>query len=255
MLHFSSPTPLHGTARKPKATGVSKPNHSAESLSRITQRRFASRSALKHQSRVPGVGHTAARGHLDEAAIGIKFEHRLRVGGADFSELGRGEAERAGQTDHTETDIVVVDDGLVVAAAGRAAFAGVADPGAAASSISSLAAAAAISQGWSSPGATLLPHLVVPAGAILAALGSEQIDHPARRQPGRGGPRGPPVRFVVVNAGSIADAAQLLIEAVPESVSMQDARPSSRRRMAAANLRPGARSIGSYGRGENCSCS
>ena len=104
----------------------------AESLSRITQRRFASRSALKHQSRVPGVGHTAARGHLDEAAIGIKFEHRLRVGGADFSELGRGEAERAGQTDHTETDIVVVDDGLVVAAAGRAAFAGVADPGAAA---------------------------------------------------------------------------------------------------------------------------
>jgi len=67
--------------------------------------------------------------------------------------------------------------------------------------------------------------------------------------------QGPPVRFVVVNAGSIADAAQLLIEAVPESVSMQDARPSSRRRMAAANLRPGARSIGSYGRGENCSCS
>jgi len=123
----------------------------AESLSRITQRRFASRSALKHQSRVPGVGHTAARGHLDEATIGIKFEHRLRVGGADFSELGRGEAERAGQTDHTETDIVVVDDGFIVAAAGRAAFAGVADPGAAASSISSLAAAAAISQGWSSP--------------------------------------------------------------------------------------------------------
>ena len=60
--------------------------------------------------------------------------------------------------------------------------------------------------------------------------------------------QGPPLRFVVVNAGSIADAAQLLIEAVPESVSMQDARPSSRRRMAAANLRPGARSIGSYGR-------
>jgi len=27
--------------------------------------------------------------------------------------------------------------------------------------------------------------------------------------------QGPPVRFVVVNAGSIADAAQLLIEAVP----------------------------------------
>jgi hypothetical protein len=27
----------------------------------------------------------------------------------------------------------------------------------------------------------LLPHLVVPADAILAALGSEQIDHPARR--------------------------------------------------------------------------
>jgi hypothetical protein len=41
---------------------------------------------------------------------------------------------------------------------------------------------------------------------------------------------------VVVNAGSIADAAQLLIEALPVSVSLQDARPSSRRRMAAANL-------------------
>jgi hypothetical protein len=66
--------------------------------------------------------------------------------------------------------------------------------------------------------------------------------------------QGPPVRFEVVNAGLIADAAQLLIEAVPESVSVQDARPSSRRRIAAANLRPGARSIGSYGRGEKCSC-
>jgi hydrogenase nickel incorporation protein HypA/HybF len=55
----------------------------------------------------------------------------------------------------------------------------------------------------------------VPADAIVAALGSEQIDHPTRRQPGRGGPQGPPVRFEVVNAGSIADAAQLLIEAVP----------------------------------------
>jgi hypothetical protein len=59
---------------------------------------------------------------------------------------------------------------------------------------------------------------------------------------------------VVVNAGSIADAAQRLIEAVPESVSVQDARPSSRRRMAAANVRTGARSVGSYGRGENCRC-
>ena len=38
---------------------------------------------------------------------------------------------------------------------------------------------------------------------------------PTRRQPGRGGSQGPPVRFEVVNAGSIADAAQLLIEAVP----------------------------------------
>jgi len=66
--------------------------------------------------------------------------------------------------------------------------------------------------------------------------------------------QGPPVRFVVVNAGSIADAAQLLIEAVPESVSVQDARPSSRRRMAAANERTGAQSVGSYGRGENCRC-
>jgi hypothetical protein len=28
----AAPTPLYGTARKPKATGVSKPNHSAESL-------------------------------------------------------------------------------------------------------------------------------------------------------------------------------------------------------------------------------
>ena len=27
----------------------------------------------------------------------------------------------------------------------------------------------------------LLPHLVLPADAILAALGREQIDHPARR--------------------------------------------------------------------------
>ena len=27
----------------------------------------------------------------------------------------------------------------------------------------------------------LLPHLVLPADAIVAALGSEQIDHPARR--------------------------------------------------------------------------
>ena len=72
------------------------------------------------------------------------------------------------------------------------------------SSFCSLAAAAAISQGWSSPGATLLLHLVVPADAIVAALGSEQIDHPTRRQPGRGGPQGPPVRFEVVNAGSIA---------------------------------------------------
>ena len=123
-----APTPLYGTDRKPKATGVSKPNHSAESLNEGSP----TDPQLKHQSRVPGVGHTAARGHLDEAAIGIKFEHRLRVGGADFSELGRGEAERAGQTDHTETDIVLVDDGLVVAAAGRAAVAGVADPGAAA---------------------------------------------------------------------------------------------------------------------------
>ena len=32
---------------------------------------------------------------------------------------------------------------------------------------------------------------------------------------GRGGPQCPPARFEVVNAGSIADAAQLLIEAVP----------------------------------------
>lgn len=122
------------------------------------------------------------------------------------------------------------------------------------SSFCSLAAAAAISQGWSSPGATLLLHLVVPANAIVAALGSEQIDHPTRRQPGRGGPQGPPVRFEVVNAGSIADAARLLIEALPESASVQDARPSSRRRMAAANVRTGARSVGSYGRGEHCSC-
>jgi hypothetical protein len=44
---------------------------------------------------------------------------------------------------------------------------------------------------------------------------------------------------VVVNAGSIADAAQLLIEAMRVSVSLQDARPSSRRRMAAANVRTG----------------
>jgi hypothetical protein len=56
---------------------------------------------------------------------------------------------------------------------------------------------------------------VVPADAVVAALGSEGNDHPARRQPGQGGPRCPPVRFEVVNAGSIADAAQLLIEAVP----------------------------------------
>jgi len=121
-------TPSYETARKSKATGFSKPNHSAESLNGGSPPGLQ----LKHQSRVPGVGNTAARGHLDEAAIGIKSEQRLRVGGTDFSELGRGEAERAGQTDHTETDIVFVDDGLVVAAAGRAAVAGVADPGAAA---------------------------------------------------------------------------------------------------------------------------
>ena len=92
----AAPTPLYGTARKPKATGVSKPNHSAESLNGASPPGLQ----LKHQSRVPGVGNTAARGHLDEAAIGIKFEQRLRVGGTDFSELGRGEAERAGQGEH-----------------------------------------------------------------------------------------------------------------------------------------------------------
>ena len=174
----------------------------AESLSRITQRRFASRSALKHQSRVPGVGHTAARGHLDEAAIGIKFEHRLRFGGADFSELGRGEAERAGQgehwspaglaisgqrvweagvlgqTDHTETDIVVVDDGFIVAAAGRAAFAGVADPGAAAQQLL-----------FVSSRSSNQPGLVITRGDTSAPSGSACRRH--RGRPGLGTNRSP----------------------------------------------------------------
>jgi len=147
LLQFSSPNSFIRNSPQLESDR----SFEAESLSRITQRRFASRSAAETPEPSSGNGNTAARSHLEEAAIGIEFPHRLRVDGTDFSELGRGEAEQAGQTDHTETDIVVVDDGFIVAAAGRAAVAGVADPGAAASSISSLAAAAAISQGWSSP--------------------------------------------------------------------------------------------------------
>ena len=52
------------------------------------------------QARVAGAGTAAGGGHLNKGAIGIKFEHRLRVGGTDFSELIWGEAERAGQGEH-----------------------------------------------------------------------------------------------------------------------------------------------------------